>query len=154
MREEGRLRAAGPYIVLPESAGSGESADEFQITHFICVFTAIIAQTSLLCNVFLIFSYPSQLKQQVLRTFLAGNLPKKLSKLGVLDERGMKKLKNIAPECQPSHFCCKNIWKMHDLELIRGSRLSRGSRGSPGSRGSGVRECGSDPPFHTRRGPG
>ncbi len=28
------------------------------------------------------------------------------------------------------------------------------SRGSPGSRGPGVRECGWDPPFHTRRGPG
>ncbi len=32
-----------------------------------------------------------------------------------------KSQKHIAPECQPSHFCCKNIWKMHDLELIRGS---------------------------------
>ncbi len=31
-----------------------------------------------------------QLKHLVLRAFLAGNLPKKLSKLGVLDERGMK----------------------------------------------------------------
>ena len=42
------------------------------------------------------FSYfliPSQLKHLVLRAFLAGNLPKKLSNLDVLDERGMKKSK-------------------------------------------------------------
>ena len=58
---------------------------------------------------------------------------------------GMKKSKNIAPECHPCHFCCKNIRKMHDQEFIRGF---------PGSRGSGVRECGWDPTFHTRRGPG
>ena len=38
VREEGRLRAAVRYIVLPESAGSRESADEFQIMHFIYVF--------------------------------------------------------------------------------------------------------------------
>ncbi len=69
--------------------------------------------------------------------------------------RGVWKVKkHIAPECQPSHYCRKNIWKMHDLELIRGSRLSPGSRLSSGSSGSGVRECGSDPPFHTRREPG
>ena len=37
------------------------------------------------------FLIPSQLKHLVVRAFLAGNLPKKLSKLGVLDERGMKK---------------------------------------------------------------
>ncbi len=47
---------------------------------------------------FVIFSWMSQLKHLVLRAFLAGNLPKKLSKLGDLDERGMKKSKNIAPE--------------------------------------------------------
>ena len=33
----------------------------------------------------------SQLKHVVLRAFLAGNLPKKLSKLRVLDERSMNK---------------------------------------------------------------
>ena len=42
---------------------------------------------------FCTFSYSSQLKHLVLRACLAGNLPKKLSKLGVLDERGMKKSK-------------------------------------------------------------
>ena len=36
-------------------------------------------------------SWTSLLKHLLLRAFLAGNLPKKLSKLGVLDERGMKK---------------------------------------------------------------
>ena len=40
---------------------------------------------------FLTFWYPSQLKHLVLRAFLAGHLPKKLSQIGVLDERGMKK---------------------------------------------------------------
>ncbi len=39
VRGEGRLRAAGRYIVSGES---GESADEFQIAHFIYVFTAKI----------------------------------------------------------------------------------------------------------------
>ncbi len=100
---------------------------------------------------FFLFSWTSLLKHLVLKAFLAGNLPNKLSKLGVLDERSMKRRKiktRIASECQPSHFCCKYIWKMHDLELIRGSRLSPGSSGSSGS---GVRECGSDPPFYTRR---
>jgi len=42
-------------------------------------------------DVFCTFSWTSQLKHLVLRAFLAGNPPKKLSKLGVLDERGMKK---------------------------------------------------------------
>ncbi len=44
-------------------------------------------------GVFFTFSWTSQLKRLVLRAFLAGNLPDKLSKLGVLDERGMKKTK-------------------------------------------------------------
>ena len=88
VRGEGRLRAAGHYIVSGES---GESADEFQIAHFIYVFTAIIAQTSLLCDVFLTFSYPSHLKHLLLRVFLEDGLPEMLSKLGVLAERGIKK---------------------------------------------------------------
>ena len=53
-------------------------------------------------DVFLTFSYPSQLKHLVLRAFLAGDLPNKLLKLGVLDERSMKKSKNhctgVSPE--------------------------------------------------------
>ena len=40
---------------------------------------------------FFTFWYPSQLKHLVLRAFLAGHLPKKLSKICVLDERGIKK---------------------------------------------------------------
>ena len=94
MREEGRLRAAGRYIVLPESGGSAGSAglpDEFHIAHFIYVFTAKVARTSLLCNVFLTFSYPSHLKHLLLRAFLEDGLPERLSKVGVLAERGIKK---------------------------------------------------------------
>ena len=82
---------------MPES---GESADEFKITHFIYVFTAIIARTSLLCNVFLTFSYPSHLKHLLFRAFLEDCLPERLSKVGVLAERGIKKSKKhhaIAP---------------------------------------------------------
>ena len=36
-------------------------------------------------------------------------------------ELSWKSQKNIAPERHPSHFCCKNTYKMPDLELIRGS---------------------------------
>ena len=100
MREEGRLRAAGRYIVLPESGESAGSGDEFQITHFIYVFTAKVARTSLRCNVFLTFSYPSHLKHLLLRAFLEDCLPERLSKVGVLAERGIKKSKKhhaIAP---------------------------------------------------------
>ena len=99
MREEGRLRAAGPYVVsagLPESGGlleSGGLPDEFQIAHFIRVFTATIARTSLRCSVVFTFSYPSHLKYLVLRVFLEDGLPEMLSKLGVLAERGIKKSK-------------------------------------------------------------
>ncbi len=74
--------------------------DEFQIGHFICVFTAQIARASLRCNIFLTFSYPSHLKHLVLIVFLEDGLPERLSKLGVLAERGMKKSKKhhaIAP---------------------------------------------------------
>ncbi len=66
---------------------------QFQITHFINVFTAKNARTSLRCNVFLTFSYPSHLKHLLLRAFLEDGLPERLSKVGVLAERGIKKSK-------------------------------------------------------------
>ncbi len=74
--------------------------DEVQIAHFICVFTAKIARTSLRCNVFSTFSYPSHLENLFLRACLEDGLPEMLSKLGVLAERGIKKSKKhhaIAP---------------------------------------------------------
>ncbi len=46
-------------------------------------------------DVLLTFSHPSQLKHIVLRAFLVGNLPKKLSKLGVLDESGTNNKKTL-----------------------------------------------------------
>ncbi len=52
-----------------------------------------------------------------------------------------------APLWQKAERCSKTCI----LEFTRGSRQSRGSWQSAGS---GVRTCGSDPPFHTRRGPG
>ncbi len=42
---------------------------------------------------FLTFSYPSHLKHLLLRAFLEDCLPERLSKVGVLAERGMKKSK-------------------------------------------------------------
>ena len=56
VRGEGRLRAAGRYVVSVRLPGS---ADEFQIVQIICVFTAKVARTSLRCNVFyLLFHTP------------------------------------------------------------------------------------------------
>ena len=106
MRGEGRLRAAGRYVVSAGSAGLPGSADEFQIAHFIYVSTAKNARTSLRCNVFYTFSYPSHLKHLFLRAFLEDGLPEMLSKLGVLAERGIKKSTKhhaIAP-------MAKNTW--------------------------------------------
>ncbi len=90
-------------LLTPDPADPADcsgSADEFQIAHFIYVFTAKIARTSLRCNVFLTFSYPSHLKHLLLRAFLEDGLPEMLSKVGVLAERGIKKSKKhhaIAP---------------------------------------------------------
>ncbi len=103
MRGEGRLRAAGRYIVSGGLPGSGRSAgnrNEFQMVQIIFVFTAKVARTSLQCNVFSTFSYPSRVKHQVFRAFLEDCLPEMLSKLGVLAETSMKKSKKhhaIAP---------------------------------------------------------
>ena len=77
---------------------------------------------------FLTFWYPSQLKGLVLRAFLAGHIPKKLSKLGVVDEKGMKKSeKNITPEWGPKYFSgklhikCPNSNSSEGLHSIRRS---------------------------------
>ena len=119
VRGEGRLRAAGRYIV---SGGSGGLPDEFQIAHFICVFTAKNGRTSLRCNVFSTFSYPSHLKHLFFIAFLEDGLPEMLSKLGVLAERGIKKSKKhhaIAPIAKTprkvpgrENSDCENTMKM------------------------------------------
>ena len=83
---------------------------------------------------FLTFWYPSQLKHLVLRAFLAGNLPKKLSKVGVLDERGMKKSKKhhaIAPIKNKSTFTvflgwiCRKCCVLQCFERIFAQQLLR-----------------------------
>ncbi len=108
----------------------------------------VFLQSELSRDVFLTCSWISQLKHLVLRAFLAGNLTKKLSKLDVLNERGMKKSnKSIALECHPSHFCGKSKYNLHDLEQFPGFP---GFHGFCGNVATG--RC-SDPPFHTRRGP-
>ncbi len=59
-----------------------------------------MTRVTLRCNVFLTFSYPSHLKHLLLRAFLESCFPEMLSKVGVLDRRGMKKSKKhhaIAP---------------------------------------------------------
>ena len=53
---------------------------------------------------------------------------------------------NIAPEWGPSNICCKNTYKMRDLELIRQSR------GFPGFRQNDVAARCSEPPFLTHGG--
>ena len=85
----------GRYVVSAGLLGSVGSVDEFQIVQIICVFTAKVTRVTLRCNVFLTCSYPSHVKHLVLRVFLEDCLPEKLSKLGVLAERDMKKSKNI-----------------------------------------------------------
>ena len=73
------------------SGRSGRSADEFQIAYFRHVLQDLVTRTSLRCDVFLTFSYPSHLKHLLLRAFLESCFPEMLSKVGVLDGRGMKK---------------------------------------------------------------
>ena len=101
----------------------------------------------------LTFSYPSQLKHLLLRAFLAGNLPKKLSKLGVLDERGMKKSKNHCTIVRSEQFLLKSktyiyiyIYKMRDLEFIHGFPRFRQFPGN-----DVAARC-SEPPFPTHGG--
>ena len=106
---EGGVRAA---LLDTTSAGSAGSADEFQIT-------AKIAQTSLLCNVFLTCSYPSHLKHLLLRAFLEDGLPERLSKVGVLYQK-VKKHHAIAPIAKTprkvpgrENIDCENTMKMN-----------------------------------------
>ncbi len=68
------------------------------------------------------FSYPSHLKHLLLRAFLEDGLPERLSKVGVLAERGIKKSKKhhaIAPIVKTprkvpgrEHIDCENTMKM------------------------------------------
>ncbi len=107
---------------LGGSAGSAGSGGEFQIVQKPCVFTAKVTRVTLRCNVFLTFSYPSHLKDLVLRAFLEDGLPEMLSKLGDLAERGIKKSKKhhaIAPIAETprkvpgrENIDCENTMKM------------------------------------------
>ncbi len=68
VRGEGRLRAAGRYVVSAGLPGSAGLPDEFQIAHFIYVFKAKIARTSLRCNVFYFF-IPLSSKTPIFESF-------------------------------------------------------------------------------------
>ncbi len=91
-------------------------------SRILCACTAKVARTSLRCNVFLTFSYPSHLKHLLLRVFLEDGLPKSLSKVGGLAERGIKKSKKhnaIAPIAKTprkvpgrENIDCENTMKM------------------------------------------
>ncbi len=75
--------SGSPWTGSAGSGGSAGSPDGFIFAHFICVFTAKNARTSLRCNVCLTVSYTSHLKHLVLRAFLEDCLPEMFSKLGV-----------------------------------------------------------------------
>ena len=53
------------------------------------------------------FSWTSLLKRLVLKAFLAGNLPKKLSNVGVLDERSTKSKKTLRRNVTRAIFAVK-----------------------------------------------
>ena len=93
------MRGGGVRAALLDTT-SGGSTDEFQIVHFSCVLPYLVTRTSLRCNVFLTFSYPSHLKPTVLECFLDNDLPKTLSKGIIPLRRSLKKSKThqaIAP---------------------------------------------------------
>ena len=137
MRGEGRLRAAGRYIV---SGGSAGSVDEFQIVQIIRAFTAKVARTSLQC-IFFYFFIPLSSKTPSFESFLEDCLPEMLSKLGVLAETSMKKSRKKTS--QDSSGGTGRLWKS-------GSALgcSGGALGGPGRAlgGSTYRKTPDKPP--------
>ncbi len=68
---EGRLRAAGRYVV---SAGSAGLPDQFQIVQIIYVFTTKVTRVTLRCNVFFYFFIPLSSKTPSFESFF-GRLP-------------------------------------------------------------------------------
>ena len=71
-----------------------------------------------------------------------------LSEVGVLDGAVMKKSKKHCTGAPQNHQVTVYAMNWSHLEFIRGIS------GIPGIPGSGGIDCRSDPPFHTRRGPG
>ncbi len=75
------------------------------------------------------------LKHLFLRAFLAGNLPKKLSKVGVLNERGMKKSKKTLHNSEVRATFAVKTHNLHHLEFISASpripRFPRKRRSGP-----------------------
>ena len=113
-------------------------------------FTAKVTQVTLWCNVvFFTCSYPSHVKHLVLRAFFEDCLPEKLSKLGVLAERGIKRSKKHHAIAQLWPKIWESCSKTSFLEFAPGSRQSRQS---PGSRGNDVAAHCSEPPFPTHGG--
>ncbi len=76
--------------MTPDPRDPLAAPDECQIVQITSVFAAKVARTSLRCNVFFTFSYPSHLKHLLLGAFLEDCLPEMLSHVVVLDGRGMK----------------------------------------------------------------
>ncbi len=81
--------------------GSAGTADEFQMVLSYCFLQYLVTRVTLWYNDFLTLSYPSHLKHLVSRAFLEDGLPEMLSKLGVLDERGMDKSKKHCTGVRP-----------------------------------------------------
>ena len=76
----GWFRVAANDTWSGDSADSGDSGDEFQIVHFWWFLPCLVTRTSLRCNVFSTFSYPSRLKHIVMSYFLDNCHPKNVSK--------------------------------------------------------------------------
>ena len=99
-------------------------------------------------------SWPSQLKHVFLRVFLASNLPKRLSKVGVLAGRSKRQSKTHCTGVSLFTKSAKKRWSLAPKHTLWNTRRI--------SRISWIRrikmilaqKCGQDPPFHTRRGPG
>ncbi len=102
----GRCRAAvrGPDPGDPrDPRDPGESGDGIIFARFRCDLRYLVIRVTLRCDVFFTFSYPSHAKHLLLRVFLESCCPEMLSKVGVLDGRGMKKSKK--PRLPKERLC-------------------------------------------------
>ena len=146
---EGGVPAA---LSVTRSAGSGGSADEFQIAHFVYVLQYLVTRVTFRCNVFVDLFIPLPSK-----TLTFESISGRHSFRNAIKSRCFRRScpEEVKKTLHRSVTRVTNYCKTHLKRAKWNSFLkSRGSHGSPGSPGSGVRECGWDPPFHTRRGPG
>ncbi len=128
-------------------------------TTFLSQVSSRVGQTRIAIShdVILTFSGMSHAKPSVLRAFLESTRPKVVSKPVVSCETSLKKSKKHCTRAPQNHqvsICTPNLLHLEFIRGIPGIRGIRGIPGIPGIPGSGVIECCSEPPFHTRRGSG